>query len=90
MTFLIVIMILGIAAGFFMNSLMDNRGAALGLPLSAGIGIVGSFISGMFFLMFGKFLVGEGPVFIVSLFASLIGAIFSIIVIAIVKKKVSI
>jgi uncharacterized membrane protein YeaQ/YmgE (transglycosylase-associated protein family) len=82
-------MVLGIAAGFFMNSLMDNRGAALGLPLSAGTGIVGSFVTGMLFLIFGKFMVGKGPLFIASLFASLIGAIVSIILVAVIKKRAS-
>jgi uncharacterized membrane protein YeaQ/YmgE (transglycosylase-associated protein family) len=88
MTILIVIVILGVAVGFFMNSLMDNRGSALGLPLSAGVGVIGSFITGMLFLMFGRFLVGEGPDFILSLFAAVVGAVILILLVAIVKKRV--
>jgi uncharacterized membrane protein YeaQ/YmgE (transglycosylase-associated protein family) len=88
MTFLIVIAVIGIAGGAFMNSLMDARGTALGLPLSAGAGLVGGFVTGFLFLMFGKFLVGEGPDFILSLFAALAGAIVLVFLVAVIRKKV--
>lgn len=89
MTFLIGILVLGIAAGFFMNSLMDGRGA-MGLLWSAGAGAVGSFVAGILFLMFGRFLVGEGLDFILSLFAAVAGAIVLILLAAIVKKRISV
>ena len=88
MTFLIGILIIGVIVGFFMNSLMDVRGVALGLPLSVGVGVVGSFVSGILLIMFGKFLVGEGLDFILSLFAAIVGAIILILLAAIVKKRV--
>ena len=86
MTFLIILGVLGIVAGGFMNSLMEGRGA-LGLLLSAGIGAVGGFVTGLLCLMYGKLLVGEGPEYIFSLFGAVVGAIVLVLVVTLVKKR---
>jgi uncharacterized membrane protein YeaQ/YmgE (transglycosylase-associated protein family) len=85
-TFLIVIAILGMVAGGFINSLMEGRGA-LGLVLSAGIGAVGGFVTGFLCLMYGRFLVGEGPDTLLSLFGAVAGAIVLVLIVALVKKR---
>lgn len=85
MTFLIIFLVFGFVGGIMVNSFMSSR-SSLGAVWSVGLGVVGSFVLGMLFLIFGKVLVGDGPDFIVSLLSSAAGAIILPLIAAIIKK----
>ncbi len=86
MTFLIVLLIAGIAVGAGMNSLMDNRGNGLGIPLSVGLGAATSVVVGIFCINYGKLLVGEGPEGLLALAAGPVAAVIVILLVRLVKK----
>jgi len=74
MEFLIGIAVLGIIIGVAVNSFLQDRGA-LGFVWSVGLGAMGSLVTGILSLMFGRFLVGEGFDLIFALFSAVAGAI---------------
>ena len=85
MLFLIAFVIFGFVGGLFVKSFMEGRGS-LGAPASIILGIVGSFVLGILFLLFGKSLVGDGPDFLVSLLSAAIGAIILPLIVTLIKK----
>jgi uncharacterized membrane protein YeaQ/YmgE (transglycosylase-associated protein family) len=82
---LLAFVIFGLVGGLMVNSFMGGR-SSLGAVWSIGLGIVGSFILGMLFVMFGKSLVGDGPDFLVALLSSAVGAIILPFIGSLVKK----
>ena len=85
MTFLIGIAVLGIIVGVVINSFLEGRGA-LGFVWSVALGAIGSLVTGILCLMFGRFLVGEGRDLIFALFSALVGAIVLIFLVWLIKK----
>jgi uncharacterized membrane protein YeaQ/YmgE (transglycosylase-associated protein family) len=85
MIFLFAFVAFGFAGGWMVNSFMGGR-SSLSSAWIIGLGVVGSFILGILFLMFGKVLVGEGPDFLVALLASVVGAIILPLIASIIKK----
>ena len=85
MTLLLAFIVFGFLGGLMVNSFMGNR-SSLGGAWSVGLGLVGSFAFGMFFVMFGKTIVGEGPEFLAALAAGVVGAVVLPLVGALVKK----
>lgn len=86
MTFLIILFVLGIVVGAGMNSIMNNRGNALGFPLSVGIGVATSVVVGWLLLNYGNLIVGEGPESILAMVAAPITAIIAILLFRAIKK----
>ncbi len=86
MPFLIVLLVLGVVVGAGMNSLMNNRGNALGFPLSVGLGVATSLIVGTLLLNYGNLIVGEGPESILAMIAAPIAAIIAILLVRAIKK----
>jgi uncharacterized membrane protein len=86
MPFLIILVVIGFAIGAGMNSLMNNRGNALGFPLSVGLGVVTSVIVGVLALNYGTLIVGEGPESLLALAAAPIAAVIVILLAKAIKK----
>ena len=86
MTFLIVLLVLGVVVGAGMNSLMNNRGNALGFPLSVGLGVATSVIAGWLLLNYGNQIVGEGPESILAMIGGPIAAVIMIVLVRSFKK----
>ena len=86
MTFLIVLLVLGMAVGAGMNSLMNNRGNALGFPLSVGLGAAASLAMGIFAVNVGKLLVGDGTNDLLALLGGPVAAVIVILLVRLVKK----
>ena len=86
MTFLIILLVIGAAVGAGMNSLMNNRGKALGFPLSVGIGVATSVIVGIVLLNYGNLIVGEGPESILAMVGAPIAAVIMIVLVRSFKK----
>ncbi|MBK7934802.1 MAG: hypothetical protein IPK01_15300 [Acidobacteria bacterium] len=86
MPFLIALLVLGVVVGAGMNSLMNNRGNALGFPLSVGLGVATSVIAGWLLLNYGNQIVGEGPESILAMIAAPIAAIIAILLVRAIKK----
>ncbi len=85
MLFLIAFVIFGFVGGVAVKSFMEGRGS-LGAAASIILGLVGSFVFGILFLLFGKSLVGDGPDFLVSLLSAVIGAIIVPLIVTLIKK----
>ena len=86
MTFLIILLVLGVVVGVGMNSLMNNRGNALGFPLSVGLGVATSVIVGWLLLNYGNQIVGEGPESILAMIGGPIAAVIVIVLVRWFKK----
>jgi uncharacterized membrane protein YeaQ/YmgE (transglycosylase-associated protein family) len=86
MTFLFIFLITGIAVGAGMNSLMNNRGNALGFPLSVGLGAAASLVTGVLLVNFGKLLVGDGPDFLLALIGGPVAAVIVILLVRVIKR----
>lgn len=78
-------LVIGIAIGWAMASIMEGRG---GPPMIWNVvaGAIGGGLSGFLFIQFGKMLVGEGPEIIVSFLAAAIGALVFVVLARLVKK----
>ena len=86
MPFLIVLLVLGAVVGAGMNSIMNNRGNAVGFPLSVGVGMAVSVVVGYLLLNYGKFIVGVGPESILAMLGGPIAAIIAILLVRAIKK----
>ncbi len=84
MIWLITLLAVGIVSGWLVSSLTEGRG--LGLMGSLIVGVIGSFVGGFLFSLVGVRLVGEGPVYIVSLLAAMVGAVLLLILVGLLKK----
>ncbi len=84
MIWLITLLAVGIISGWLASSLTEGRG--LGLMGSLIVGVIGSFVGGFLFSLVGVRLVGEGPVYIVSLLAAIVGAVLLLILVGLLKK----
>ncbi len=72
--------------GVGMNSLMNNRGNGLGVPLSVIIGGIASLVGGVFLGSASRSVVGVGPDFFVGMIAGPVCAVIAILLIRAVKK----
>lgn len=86
MTFLILLLVFGVAVGAAMNSFMNNRGNGLGFPLSMGLGAVASVVVGILLVNFGSVLVGEGPDSLLALVGGPVAAVIAILLVKMIKK----
>jgi len=49
-------------------------------------GVVGSFLGGFLFATFGERLVGEGPLYLVSLLVAMVSAVALILLVILIKR----
>lgn len=85
MFILFLFVVFGFFVGWLTASFRDG-GGRLGYVGSVIVGIIGSLAAGIFFGMFGRMLVGEGPDFALSLLAAPVGALVLILIVGIIKK----
>ena len=76
----------GIIVGLGMNSLMNNRGNGLGVPLSVIIGGIASLVGGVFLGTASRSVVGVGFDFIVAMIGGPIIAVIAILLVRAIKK----
>lgn len=69
-----------------MNSLMNNRGNGLGVPLSVGIGGITSLVGGTLIGIISLSIVGEGPEVLFAMISGPVIAVISILIFRAVKK----
>lgn len=84
MVWLITLLVIGLVAGALASSLTQGRG--LGLLGSIGVAIAGAVVGGFGFGLIGERLVGEGPLYLVSILAAAAGAIILLVVVGLIKK----
>lgn len=73
MLWLITLLIIGIVTGSFMGTLTEGRG--LETRANIVIAVLGSFIGGGLFAIFGESVFGPGPVYLASLLMAVVGAV---------------
>lgn len=79
---LVIIILIGIAAGFFAGQLMKGRG--FGVLVNLLLGIVGSFIGNW---LFGVLNISLGEGYIGTLLTAIIGAVVLLFVVGLIKGK---
>jgi uncharacterized membrane protein YeaQ/YmgE (transglycosylase-associated protein family) len=84
MAWLITMLVIGLVTGWLMGSLTEGRGPGATAKVVAGVG--GSFLGGFLFGAFGERLVGEGPLYLVSLLVAMVTAVVVILLVILIKK----
>jgi uncharacterized membrane protein YeaQ/YmgE (transglycosylase-associated protein family) len=84
MAWLITMLVIGLVTGWLMGSLTEGRGPGTAGKVVAGV--VGSFLAGFLFATFGERLVGEGPLYLASLLAAMVGAVALILLAILIKR----
>jgi uncharacterized membrane protein YeaQ/YmgE (transglycosylase-associated protein family) len=84
MAWLITMLVIGLVTGWLMGSLTEGRGP--GTMAKVITGVAGSFLGGFLFGMFGERLVGEGPLYLVSLLAAMVSAVAAILLVIFIKR----
>jgi len=82
---LFLFIVFGCVVGWLTASFRDG-GGRLGYVGSVIVGVIGSLATGIFFSLFGRMIVGEGPDAILPLVASPVGALVFILVAGLIKK----
>jgi uncharacterized membrane protein YeaQ/YmgE (transglycosylase-associated protein family) len=85
MAFLFSLLVIGAVIGWLSSTLTEGRGG-LGAMWSLLSSTSGSLGGGVLFAAIGERLVGEGPLFLASLLAGVIGAIVILIVVGLIKR----
>lgn len=84
MSWLITMLVIGLVTGWLMGSLTEGRGPGTVWKVVAGV--VGSFLGGFIFATFGARLVGEGPLYLVSLLVAMVSAVAAILLVILIKR----